>query len=211
MRALDAKATVTPWPDFDTKLIAIGSNKQSGLEVDKRGDRAMTGMWEAAPNVTNWLSYPCHELMVLLEGEVAIITDKGVHAFRPGDCFVIPKGLRCVWSQTGKVRKWFVATFDGAVARGENDVVRIDPFDQKNSFAISSTLLLFATTTGLQVGLRKVKAAEKAGTRVELLHVVDGYCDGQTFLRLPGQPTAFKSDVVAVFCSYDSGEANSKL
>jgi len=106
------------------------------------------------------------------------------------------------------VRKWFVATFDGAIARGENDVIRVDPVDQKNSFAISSTILLFATTTGLQVGIRKVKEGEKAGTRVELLHVVDGYCDGQTFLRLPGQPAAFKSDVVAVYCSYDGGEVS---
>ncbi len=57
--------------------------------------------------------------------------------------------------------------------------------------------------------------------RVELDHIVDGYrreqkrllcllisvsryCDGETFLRIPGHgETAFSKDVMAIFCSYD--------
>jgi hypothetical protein len=47
MKALDAKAPVSAWPAFDKKLIAVGSNEQSGLEIDKQGGRVLTGIWQA--------------------------------------------------------------------------------------------------------------------------------------------------------------------
>ncbi len=47
MKALDAKASVSAWPAFDKKLIAVGSNEQSGLEIDKQGGLVLTGIWQA--------------------------------------------------------------------------------------------------------------------------------------------------------------------
>ncbi len=211
MRALDAKGKTEQWPDFEAKFIAVGSRGQRGSIVHEVGERVKTGLWEADANVTSWLTYPCHELMVLLEGDVAIITQTAVHVFHPGDCFFIPLGLKCVWSQTGHVRKWFVAAFDGQVATGGSDVLRLDPNDQKNSFAISPTLKLWSSTTGFQAGIRKVKKQEKASKRHEFLHIVDGYCDGQSFFKAAGQEASFSGDVVAVYCSYDSDAPSPKL
>lgn len=44
MKALNPKQAVVSWPPFDKKLIQIGSNGQSGVELDKQGDSILTGM-----------------------------------------------------------------------------------------------------------------------------------------------------------------------
>ena len=80
--------------------------------------------------------------MVLLEGEVCVITPTETHTFGPGDAFVIPLGTKCVWTNVGRVRKWFVAGFDGVVARGENKIFKV--FNWMFNLALLLLLLLFA-------------------------------------------------------------------
>ena len=207
MRRLDAFSEVAAWPAFDAKLIALGSREQSGLEVHKVGEVALTGMWRAEANVTSWLTYPCHEVMVVLEGQACIVTEKETFTFSPGDVFCLPKGLRCVWSQVGRVRKWFVATFDGDLEKGPRDA----PF--RVAVGNGEERLLWATSTGLQVRVRRLRAHEKDASRsASLIHVLEGPQKGETFFKLPMEDVRLKSDALAMVCSYPAAELpSSKL
>jgi uncharacterized cupin superfamily protein len=68
----------------------------------------------------------------VLEGAVTIVDAKGGETtIRAGESFIIPKGLPCVWKQTGYMRKFFVI-FDDASGLAAKDpaalrVLRPDP------------------------------------------------------------------------------------
>lgn len=67
------------------------------------------GVWEAAAFVDITDSYSCDEFCYILEGEVTITDGSGVpEIFRAGEAFFIPKGMKCRWEQTSKVRKYYV-------------------------------------------------------------------------------------------------------
>lgn len=193
------------WPAFAAELIAVGSREQRGHTLHKEGD-FFFGVWEAEANTTTWLDYPCHEFMVLLEGTVAVIEEKRVTTYRAGDCFTIAHHTRCIWAQSGRVRKFFVATTEGTLRDGKSPVALIDAGDQGVSFAISKSVSLWSVGP-LSVGARKLKKGEKVGvpsTHV-VLHIVDASprLEGATVFAANGDTTTVaEEDMVAIFCSY---------
>jgi uncharacterized cupin superfamily protein len=126
----DANAKMEQWPDFPESEIASGSRSQRGhVWIDDKVCGLSAGIWEAEANVSHWMNYPVNEFMVVLEGEVVIVTETGETGIGSGQSFVIPKGLYCRWTQTGKVKKFFVIFDDssGAVNPEPLQVVKINP------------------------------------------------------------------------------------
>ena len=66
------------------------------------------GTWESGPMVSKMLSFPTHEFVRMLDGEVTITEEDGTaHTFRGGDCFFVPKGTVCSWTIKGHVKKHY--------------------------------------------------------------------------------------------------------
>lgn len=54
--------------------------------------------------------FPCHEFVVMAEGEVTIREPGGIEqTFGPGDVFFVPKGTPCSWHVPSYIRKFFAA------------------------------------------------------------------------------------------------------
>ncbi len=126
----DATARMEPWPDMPESEIASGSRAQRGLAwLDDKAHGLSAGLWEAEANIGHWTNYAVNEFMLVLEGEVVIVTETGEVRVRPGESFVIPKGLRCRWTQKGRVRKFFVIFDDssGAANPAPLQAIKIDP------------------------------------------------------------------------------------
>ena len=70
-----------------------------------------SGVWECAPSRIEIDSYPVHEMMTVISGSVTVTNDgSSPQTFTAGDSFVIPKGTKCVWEITEKLRKFFMIT-----------------------------------------------------------------------------------------------------
>ena len=141
---LNVDQTTEAWPEFAAELISAGSREQRGHSLSQ-----CAGLWQSEANVTSWLNYPVHEFMILLTGQVSIIEKERTSSFKAGDCFVIPKGLRCIWSQIGQVRKWYVANTDGCVVSGPSD----------RAFKVEPHSIKWATDS-MEVYLRSFQAGE---------------------------------------------------
>lgn len=99
----------------DDEPVTAGNPVETGHEyfVDESG-RFSAGLWECTPYTAEYESYPFDEIAFMLSGEVTI-TDGDGHAetFRAGDCFVIPRGLKCTWHMPETTRKYWVALEHG--------------------------------------------------------------------------------------------------
>jgi uncharacterized cupin superfamily protein len=126
----DPAVPLQRWPDYPEQEIASGSRASHGhfyVEDQKLGLTA--GVWEAEANETHWLNYPVHEFMIILEGEVTIIEDTRQTVIQAGESFVIPRGLRCRWSQKARARKFFVILEDATERSGipADRAIKLDP------------------------------------------------------------------------------------
>ena len=69
----------------------------------------LTGVWECAPCREEIDAYPVHEMMSVISGSVTLTDADGKQqTFTAGDVFFIPKGTRCVWEITEKLRKFYM-------------------------------------------------------------------------------------------------------
>lgn len=128
--AFDAKAPMEPWEDFPEADILSGTRQHSGTILFEDKERGLSaGVWEQGANVSRWIDYPVNEFMTVLEGEVVIVEEGGSVSIKAGESFIIPKGLRCQWTQPGHVRKFFVIFDDasGLVNEGPLHTIKIDP------------------------------------------------------------------------------------
>lgn len=69
------------------------------------------GLWDCrAFDAESMEPFPCHELVVMAEGEVTIREPGGIEqTFGPGDVFFVPKGAPCSWHVPKYIRKFFAA------------------------------------------------------------------------------------------------------
>ncbi len=126
----DPRTPLEAWDDFPPEDIVSGSRKQNGAILFEDKARGLTaGVWEQAANESRWLDYPVNEFMVVLEGEVVIVEEDRSVSIKAGESFIIPKGLRCRWTQPGHVRKFFVIHDDPACppVAGPLRTIKIDP------------------------------------------------------------------------------------
>lgn len=125
----DRHARLQAWEDFPEDSILSGTRRQSGLLLFEDKLRGLSaGVWEQGANESGWMDYPVNEFMMVLEGEVVIVEEGRTTSIRAGESFVIPKGLRCRWTQPGHVRKFFVIFDDGSglVNQGPLHAIKLD-------------------------------------------------------------------------------------
>lgn len=128
--AFDSNARMEPWPDLPDSEIATGSRAQNGkLFFEDKAIGLIAGIWEQQANEGHWINYPVNEWMLVLEGEVVIVEEHTTTSIKAGESFIIPKGLRCRWTQPGHVKKFFVIHDDtsGLANTGPLRVIKIDP------------------------------------------------------------------------------------
>jgi uncharacterized cupin superfamily protein len=72
-------------------------------------ERLSAGVWECTACTAEFDAYPVDEFCHILTDEVTITDDEGhPETFAAGDCFVIPRGLRCTWDMPETTRKYYV-------------------------------------------------------------------------------------------------------
>ena len=77
------------------------------------------GVWDSTAYHRKTISFPRHELMHILEGEVTLTEEGGsAQTFKAGDTFFVPMGTRCNWKSTGYVRKIYCIMQPKAAAAG---------------------------------------------------------------------------------------------
>jgi uncharacterized cupin superfamily protein len=126
----DRNAPMVPWEDFPEGEIISGTRKHNGLTLFEDKARGLTaGVWEQGANESRWIDYPVNEFMTVLEGEVVIVEEDRSVSIKAGESFIIPKGLRCRWTQPGQVKKFFVIFDDasGLQNTGPLRTIKIDP------------------------------------------------------------------------------------
>jgi uncharacterized cupin superfamily protein len=126
----DPNARMEPWPEFPEAEIATGTRAHSGLTWFEDKARGLTaGIWEQGANESHWMDYPVNEFMLVLEGEVVIVEEGRSVSVKAGESFIIPKGLRCRWTQLGHVKKFFVIFDDASGLKNEGPLatIKIDP------------------------------------------------------------------------------------
>lgn len=207
--AFNPAARALPWPDFPESDIESGSRAQQGLmwfEDTARGVSA--GLWEAEANVSHWMDYPVNEFMHILEGEVTIVTEHGNTTVKAGESFILPKGLRCRWTQPGKVRKFFVIHDDrsGRANEGPLAPITVDtaailaPSTPPSADILLSPVPvqhakdLFSDATGqLNIGLWDTTGYVRKlidFSRHELMHLIEG---SVTFTDDLGRTQSYKA------------------
>jgi uncharacterized cupin superfamily protein len=98
------------WPAMPPKDVAAGNPVQRGrYYFEDSGLGLYCGVWDCTAFVSTMAPYSVDEFMILIEGSVTIEEESGRSTtFTAGECFVIPRGLKCVWRQPGYLRKIFV-------------------------------------------------------------------------------------------------------
>jgi len=121
------------WEEIPQSSLTAGQPVQHGHSYfEDKAHGLSVGVWDCTAMTTKLAPYPVNEFMVLLEGEVMIVDAAGGETtIRAGESFLLPKGLPCIWKQTGYVRKYYVI-FDDASGLKPSDpsalkVLRPDP------------------------------------------------------------------------------------
>ena len=94
----------------ETEDVIEGSPVETGHNyfLDET-NRLSAGVWECTPYTARFEAYPADEFCHILSGRVTITDDDGrAETFVAGDCFMIPKGLKCTWHMPETTRKYYV-------------------------------------------------------------------------------------------------------
>ncbi len=98
------------WGHLENENVIEGNPTEIGHTyfTDDTG-QLTAGVWECTPCTSQIDSYPVDEFCFILSGVVVVTDDTGhSETFKPGDSFVIPKGLKCTWHMPETTRKYFV-------------------------------------------------------------------------------------------------------
>lgn len=102
-----------PYPasgDGESEKVIAGDPVEIGYNYFSNYTGQLTaGVWECTPYTSQIDSYPVDEFCFILSGKVVITDADGrAETFKSGECFVIPKGLKCTWHMPETVRKFYV-------------------------------------------------------------------------------------------------------
>jgi uncharacterized cupin superfamily protein len=111
------------WPVMDPSNLVSGQPVQRGhlYDEDETTDYSV-GVWDCTAFDDQPGPYPVDEFMLLLEGQVEMVMPGGAQVIiKPGEAFVIPKGLDCQWKMPDTVRKIFMI-LDGAAPTDADNI-----------------------------------------------------------------------------------------
>ena len=121
------------WDLIPAEGLTSGEPVQRGhVYHDDKANGLMVGVWDCTPFTAKQGPYDVNEFMLVLEGSVTIVDERGhEETISAGQSFIIPKGLPCVWKQTEYIRKFFVIHNDASGMTPEDAsalaVIRPDP------------------------------------------------------------------------------------
>jgi len=98
------------WGHLENETVTSGEPTETGHNyfTDSTG-QLTAGVWDCTPCTSEIDSYPVDEFCFILSGMVVLIDGSGhAETFRPGDSFVIPKGMKCTWHMPETTRKYYV-------------------------------------------------------------------------------------------------------
>lgn len=109
---------LTFWGHLESENVIEGDPTETGYNYFTDGTEQLTaGVWECTPCTSQIDSYPVDEFCIILKGTVVVTDADGrAETFKPGDGFVIPKGLKCTWHMPETTRKYYVI-FDAKATR----------------------------------------------------------------------------------------------
>ena len=98
------------WGHLENENVIEGDPTETGHNYFTDGTGQLTaGVWECTPCTSQFDSYPVDEFCFILNGTVVVTDDAGhSETFKPGDSFVMPKGLKCTWQMPETTRKYYV-------------------------------------------------------------------------------------------------------
>lgn len=106
----DPNVALETWEAIPATSLVSGTPVQRGhLYIDDRQRGLTAGIWACSAMTSQMRVQDCDEFMLLLEGAVEIVQPDGkVTRVVAGESFILPKGLKRQWRQTGDVKKIFV-------------------------------------------------------------------------------------------------------
>jgi hypothetical protein len=91
------------WGHLENERVIAGEPTETGHNYFTDGTGQLTaGVWECTPCTSEIDSYPVDEFWVLTDG------NGHAETFKPGDSFVVPKGMKCTWHMPETTRKYYV-------------------------------------------------------------------------------------------------------
>ena len=184
------------WDPIPAEGLTSGEPVQRGhVYHDDKANGLMVGVWDCTPFTAKQGPYDVNEFMLVLEGSVTIVDERGhEETISAGQSFIIPKGLPCVWKQTEYIRKFFVIHNDASGMTPEDAsalaVIRPDPDAAMAPMEVDASLPLvgelpsqnikacFNDMTGqMTVGTwdsTPFERSPKPFPRHELMHLLEG-------------------------------------
>ena len=113
--------TIDTNPDFAPKkalpaperLISGDPSFKTWAQDASKGEKVLTGVWEATPGETHSIKGTTYEFCHILSGLIEIEEKDGeTKTYRAGDSFVMKPGFVGVWRTIETVRKIYVCHYD---------------------------------------------------------------------------------------------------
>ena len=98
------------WGHLENERVIAGEPTETGHNYFTDGTGQLTaGVSECTPCTSEIDSYPVDEFCLILSGTVVLTDGNGpAKTFKPGDSFVVPKGMKCTWHMPETTRKYYV-------------------------------------------------------------------------------------------------------
>jgi uncharacterized cupin superfamily protein len=115
---IDPEAALARSPGPSPSLLIGAAPRQSErLSYADASGQFSVGIWATTPYSRIPVTYPRHELMHLLSGEVTLTAAGAApRTYRAGDTFFVPKGCVVDWVSTGDVRKIYCSIVPKALS-----------------------------------------------------------------------------------------------
>jgi hypothetical protein len=95
------------------RLISGAPSFKSWPQDASKGEKVLSGVWEATPGVTHSIKGTTYEFCHILSGVIEIEEKGGeTRTYRAGDSFVMKPGFVGVWRTIETVRKIYVVVND---------------------------------------------------------------------------------------------------
>ena len=113
--SIDTNPTFTPKESspLPERLISGAPSFKSWPQDASKGEKVLTGIWEATPGVTHSIKGATYEFCHIISGVIEIEEKGGeTKTYRAGDSFVMKPGFVGVWRTIETVRKIYVCVYD---------------------------------------------------------------------------------------------------
>ena len=105
-----APKTSVPDPE---RLISGYPSFKTWAQDDSKGEKVLTGVWEATPGETHSIKGTTFEFCHIISGVIEIEEKGGeTKTYRAGDSFVMKPGFVGVWRTLETVRKVYVCVYE---------------------------------------------------------------------------------------------------